>query len=305
MNIASIDIGTNTAILLIAKIKNRKLYPIYNQYETPRLGKGLTIQGEIADEKIELLIKILTQFKLKIEEYNCTEIIITASNAMRIADNSDKIISTVKEKLNLDIKIISGEQEAKLSFLGGSSAFPKINQKIIIDIGGGSTEIIFGDNNKIFYKNSFSVGTVSLTEKFLSNTPYTPNVKESIYNHLDSIFNELKSTIPKGIPTIAVAGTPTTLFCMSNKLKDYDENKVEGTLLEYKELLKLSNLLFLLTPKEVKQIYGNVVLGREDVILAGSLILLYLSETFLLDSIYISGRGLRYGSIISYINNLM
>ncbi len=304
MNIASIDIGSNTAILLIASIEKGKLYPLYNQYETPRLGKGIDINGKITDDKIELLLKILKQFKRKIEEHNCRKTIITATNAMRVANNSEEIISKVKNDLALNIQIIPGEKEAELSFLGGSSAFPNINEKVIIDIGGGSTEIIYGNKNNILFKHSFQVGTVSLTEKFLTNFSDKLNIKEKIYNHLDSIFTLLKTNIPKGVATIAVAGTPTTLFCMSKGLQEYDENIVEGAFFKYNELLNISKILVNLAPIEVKQKYGNVVNGREDVIFAGSLILLYLAELFFIDSIYISGRGLRYGSIINYINNM-
>ncbi len=304
MNIASIDIGSNTAILLIASIEKGKLYPLYNQYETPRLGKGIDINGKITDDKIELLLKILKQFKRKIEEHNCIKTIITATNAMRLANNSEEIISKVKNDLALNIQIIPGEKEAELSFLGGSSAFPNINEKVIIDIGGGSTEIIYGNKNNILFKHSFQVGTVSLTEKFLTNFSDKLNIKEKIYNHLDSIFTLLKTNIPKGVATIAVAGTPTTLFCMSKELQEYDENIVEGAFFKYNELLNISKILVNLAPIEVKQKYGNVVNGREDVIFAGSLILLYLAELFFIDSIYISGRGLRYGSIINYINNM-
>ncbi len=304
MNIASIDIGSNTAILLIASIEKGELYPLYNQYETPRLGKGIDINGKITDDKIELLLKILKQFKRKIEEHNCIKTIITATNAMRLANNSEEIISKVKNDLALNIQIIPGEKEAELSFLGGSSAFPNINEKVIIDIGGGSTELIYGNKNNILFKHSFQVGTVSLTEKFLTNFSDKLNIKEKIYNHLDSIFTLLKTNIPKGVATIAVAGTPTTLFCMSKGLQEYDENIVEGAFLKYNELLNISKILVNLAPIEVKQKYGNVVNGREDVIFAGSLILLYLAELFFIDSIYISGRGLRYGSIINYINNM-
>ena len=304
MNIASIDIGSNTMILLIAKIENKKLHPLCNMYETPRLGKDLKINGEIRDDKIEELLKILLNFKKKINEFNCAETIITATNAMRIAKNSGQIIKKVKQKLNLDIKIIQGEKEAELSFLGASSGFPEIKQKIVIDIGGGSTEIIYGNKENLFYRHSFQVGTVSLTEKYLTKFPYSANIKDIIYNHLGNIFAPVKDNIPLSIPTIAVAGTPTTLFCMINNMRNYDEEKVEGAQLSRNELLDISNKLVSISPNIIKQSYGDVVKGREDVIFAGSLILLYLSEVFLIDSIYISERGLRYGNIVRFIDSL-
>ncbi len=304
MNIASIDIGSNTILLLIAKVEDHKIIPIYNQYETPRLGKDLKIGGKILDNKIEELLKILLDFKRKIIQYKCSKTIITATNAMRIASNSDEIINIVKSRLDLEIKIISGSEEARLSFLGASSAFPEINEKVVIDIGGGSTEIIYGNKNKIIYKHSFQVGTVSLTGKFLSSFPHDPKITDKINSYLKDVFEELKSNIANSLPTIAVAGTPTTLYCMSQNLKEYYEQKVEKSQLKYNELNNLSEKLLVLSPDEIKQKYGPVVYGREDVILAGSLILKYLSELALIDRIHISGRGLRYGNIMDCIDNL-
>ena len=140
MKIASIDMGSNTVLLLIAQIENKKLLPIINRYFSPRLGKDLSIGGRISESSMNKLFEVLEHYKELIEEYDCRKVIISATNAMRIASNSQDIITLVKEKYNMDIEIISGDEEARLSYLGASSTLPNLTKKMVIDIGGGSTD---------------------------------------------------------------------------------------------------------------------------------------------------------------------
>ena len=304
MNVASIDIGSNTVLLLIASINEKTLLPIINIYESPRLGKGLLIGGVILEDRISELMQILKKYKRIIKEYNCTKTILTATNAMRIASNSDDIIQRVKNELGFEIAIIPGEEEAVLSFMGASSSFTELKEKIVIDIGGGSTEIIYGNQSGVIYKHSFQTGVVSLTENFIGAFPYSNNSLIKTENHLSNLFKELNLNIPKGKTTIAVAGTPTTLSCIKQNLKFYDEDKVEDSFLTSADLNELHHKLGLLSGSEIKTNFGAVVNGREDVIFAGTLILDFLRRMLKVDGIYVSSRGLRYGNIIRYINNI-
>lgn len=301
MNIASIDIGSNTVLLLIASIQNNSLIPIINMYESPRLGKGLNHGGIIDCDRIDNLLIILAEYKRLAEQYECTKIIVTATNAMRIASNSIDIINKIKNELNLNVEVISGEREAELSFLGASSSLPHINEKLVIDIGGGSTEIIYGKTSEIFFKRSFPIGVVNLTEQFLGSFPHSIESLDDTKKHLKNIFSILHSAIPKKIEVIAVAGTPTTLSCIKQNLKIYDENKVEGSVLVRKDLNKIFEEMVNLSPAEIKSNFGSVVNGIEDVLLAGLLILQHISKVVDTDIINISSRGIRYGNIINYI----
>ena len=226
MIIGSIDIGSNTVLLLVAEIINKKLIPILNEYMSPRLGKGLKENGKILDDRVNHLLDILREYKKICESHNCERIIISATNAMRIASNSKDIIDIVRAKLGLEIKVISGAEEAKLSYLGASSTFKEFPKKIVIDIGGGSTEIIYGEQSNIKFKNSFKVGVVSLTESFLNEFPHPQKNILSLQNHLDRIFESLTNTIPNSVPIIAVAGTPTTLSCIKLKKSEGGTDKL-------------------------------------------------------------------------------
>jgi len=165
MNIASIDIGTNTVILLIAEIRDKKIIPLRNEYRIPRIGKGLLPGKEISTEREKELIRILTEYKSYIEQYNCEAVLTIATNAFRIASNAAEIINKVNGNPGIEIRVISGNDEAGYSFLGALSDFDDEKESLIIDIGGGSTELIYGRSGRIKYKNSFLTGAVSGTEK--------------------------------------------------------------------------------------------------------------------------------------------
>src|ERR1035437_4630658 len=121
MNIASIDVGTNTVILLIAEITGNKFTTLYNEFRIPRIGKGLNPGGKITKEKISELLNILSGYKTIIDKYNCDKILAIATNAFRIASNAMHIIEKVKNETGINIEIISGTQEAEYSFLGAVS----------------------------------------------------------------------------------------------------------------------------------------------------------------------------------------
>ncbi|MBK8946405.1 MAG: hypothetical protein IPM32_14210 [Ignavibacteriae bacterium] len=304
MNIASVDIGSNTVLLLIAKIENKNLIPLLNIYKSPRLGKDLIPGKKILDDRINNLLEILTLYKIKATKYNSQKILLKATNAMRIASNSDDICTLVKSKLDLDIEIIDGKTEAEFSFLGASSTFPQFDKKMVIDIGGGSTEIIYGNFKEIYFKHSFQTGVVSLTEKYFNIRPISQNDISKAEDFLNKLFIEFASNIPDNLNSIAVAGTPTTLSCIKQNLKDYNEKKVEGSFITLNELIQLKEKIAKILPDEMNANFGNVVEGRQDVLFAGILILESIMKLKKLDKIFVSGRGLRYGIIIDYINKL-
>lgn len=304
MIVASIDIGTNTVLLLLAEIdvNSGNLKTIKNLYSMPRIGKGVVSGGSISEDRISLLFKILAEYKKEAVLHNADKIIISATNAFRIAANGTEIVEKAKTELGLDINIISGNDEAEYSYLGGASA-AKGNKVLVVDIGGGSTEIIIGEKGKILFKKSFQIGVVTLTEKFIDeNPPSDKNIKD-MNAFIAKVFSELVLFGDKDISAVAVAGTPTTLSCIKQQLKDYDDNKVEGSILTLDDLQILSGKIASQTHDQIKNNYGSVVAGREDVLLSGILILHALSKILKLDEIIVSSKGLRYGAVVNYIRN--
>lgn len=302
MIVASIDIGTNTVLLLLAEVdKNTgELKTVTNIYNMPRIGKGVIKGGNISDEKIEMLLNILKEYKAEAEKYNAGKIIITATNAFRIAANGKTIVEKVKKELGLNIEIITGDEEANYSYLGAASAGKNDSKKLVIDIGGGSTEIIIGEEKEIIFKKSFQLGVVTLTEKFITQSPPTKDNINKIDDFITDAFKELKDFAKNKLSAVAVAGTPTTLSCIKQNLKDYVDEKVEGSILTKENLKNFATEIATQTNEEIKENYGSVVAGREDVLLSGTLILKTLSEILNIDEIIVSSKGLRYGAVINY-----
>lgn len=305
MKIASIDIGSNTVLLLIAEIEkeNKKLIPILNLYRMPRLSKGLNSSNMIMDSSIDSLITVLKEYNSTIKDNNCDHVIVNATQALRVANNSDFIIHKIKSEFELDVNIIPGEREAFLSFLGAQSAFESNESSIIIDIGGASTEVIYGVGTDISFQNSFPIGVVTMTEKYSLLSSEKRDLSR-LENYILSLLKEVATLRNSNSRVIAVAGTPTTLAAAKQNLNDFSETKVEGYKLTRDDLTKFINSFTTLSPQDIRQKYGKIIEGRQDIILAGTLILSHILELLNKEYLYTSGRGLRYGAVIDYINSI-
>ncbi|MCF8240244.1 MAG: hypothetical protein K9J16_02580 [Melioribacteraceae bacterium] len=306
MNIASIDIGSNTVLMLIAEVdlQTKHLSTIKNYYEMPRLAKGLKSSGRISDEKIYSLYKILNFYKSEIEKYKCGKVIATATNAFRIAKNANEIINKVKKKFDINIDVIEGQDEAVYSYLGASSLSKENQLNAVIDIGGGSTEIIIGQGKEIIFKKSFPDGAVSLTEQFIKNDPPVESEINQIENYIKDTFKELTRQVYDNLFAIAVAGTPTSLSCIQQKLTTFVESKVEGHVLSSDDLSDLSNLLKSKSSKQILNDHKEVVKGREDVITSGAILLKEIANLLKTNRVTVSGKGIRYGAVINFMNNI-
>lgn len=300
MTLASIDIGTNTVLLLVADIdKDKKIIPVLDEQKIPRIGKDVFQTKLISSEKEKLLMDILKDYKSICNKHKAEKIIAAATNAFRIAENGNIIAEKIKNELGLDIEIISGEEEAFLSFLGASE-----NNKtnLLIDIGGGSTEIIIGKNSEIFYKKSFQMGVVTAVEKFLLSSPPSKKELEDFYDSLNREFN-FSFKIESIDRIIGIAGTPITLALMLHGINNYNESEVEGVELSSHDISKLVGKLKEYSSAEIKDQYKSVVEGREDVILAGAIILEFLLAKLNTEKITVSTKGLRHGLIKNYFKD--
>lgn len=301
MNIASIDIGSNTILLCIANLdlNENKLNFIREEHRIARLGENLNQTKNISKERFEILISILIEYKEIINYYSCEVILAIGTNAFRIAKNANEIIQEVYEKLGIKINIISGEDEAYLSFLGATYNRDQDLKSLVIDIGGGSTEIIIGKNNLIQFKKSFQLGVVTLTEKYIKQYPVEKNILIKLSEEIDNILSGY-SFIQNIDISIAIAGTPTTLACLKNNLTKYEEEKIEGEKLTKSDLQNFINVLSSKSIEQIKSDYGEVVKGREDLLLTGTIILLNIINKFSLDKVIVSIKSLRHGVIIQY-----
>lgn len=305
MNIASIDIGTNTVLLLIAEVDpvNLNLKPLLNIHRMPRLGKGVNDGSMIGSDKVDELKRILLLYRNTAVEFNVQKIIVTATNVFRIASNARNICKEIEKEFDLKINIVSGEEEARLAFLGAISTTDDHKEFLVIDIGGGSTEIIVGTRDCFTYRKSFQIGAVSATEMFLSNDPPDQVEIKRLEQYLLSTFSELKKLHTDGYYSIAIAGTPTTLACIKNNLTDFNDKVIERSELNLSEVRNIIDTLSKMTSRQIDEKWKKIMRGRADIILAGSLILFNLMKLMRLDKLYTSSRGIRYGAVIQFLSD--
>jgi exopolyphosphatase/guanosine-5'-triphosphate,3'-diphosphate pyrophosphatase len=304
MTIASIDIGTNTILLLIVKVNSEinKIKVIFEDQKIPRIGKWLKPGFPISKKKEELLVEILESFKTIARKFECERIIATATNAFRIASNREALVERIREQLDIEVNVVEGNEEARLTFLGCTYHLDPRKKYAVIDIGGGSTEIISGSKDKIDCDTSLQLGVVSLTEKYFLNDP--PSV-----NEVNLVRSEIQFQLKKSVnnslnyeKVMAVAGTPTTLVCIKKELEIYDEQSIEGAILSYDEVKEFSEKLSLMSSKNIKHLYKSVVDGREDVLLTGTILLEEIMTYIDVDEVAVSTQGLRYGAVYDFLS---
>ena len=295
MKVAAIDLGSNTFLCLIAEVSKSAIIKVYSDtVETVRLGQGLDKTKKFHPEALQRAESSLKKFSEIIKEHRPEKIMAVATAAAREAVNKEELFAIAK-KYNLPLEIISGDIEAAITYQGAISGFNTKDQNLmVIDIGGGSTEIIFGREKNLLKGQSLNIGCVSLTEKFITSQPTGDLEIQKLYEFIDFDIKKAKTIMPVDFSLdqiIAVAGTPTSLAAA--ELGYFNPDKIDGYILTEEKLeIWLKN--FKISTIEEKITMG-IPKGRADVILVGSIILLRTLKLFGLKQIVVSTRGVRYG----------
>jgi exopolyphosphatase/guanosine-5'-triphosphate,3'-diphosphate pyrophosphatase len=292
--VASIDIGTNTILLLIAEVGGEKIKPLFEMETVVRLGEGIQENGILTKEAMNRGIETLSQYLGRCQAMKVQKIFAVGTSALREAKNSAEFLRLVKEKLNLSIEVISGEEEARLSFSAVSRDLGEVNEPIlVVDVGGGSTEFILGRGNQINQWISLPLGSVRFTEQFLHSDP----VQEEEWKAMEKKIRELLVQIPHSqepLSMVAVGGTATTLASVEQGLDEFIPEKIHHFLLK-KEALRNQLLLYRSRTIEGRRKIPGLPVARADVILAGGAILYLTMEELNCPSVLITCHGVRYG----------
>lgn len=290
--LAGVDIGTNTILMSIAEKSEDGIVNLISDYhEIARLGEGLNQSGNINENAIKRATDILKKFRAYCENEEVSEIRAAGTSALRDASNNRAVISVLSEALGSPIKVISGDDEARLSFLGSSNS---LSNTIVIDIGGGSTEIIRGFNGELEWLKSFQVGSVRLTEKYFSHHPPHKNEINEARDHLRDLFGALITAENTNI--YGIGGTFTTIAGIARNLTEFESNVLNG--LELK-LTDFESVLDNLLSCSIGQIIDKYHIhpGRADIITAGTLIAIESLKALSAVNCIISTNGLRTGLI--------
>ena len=297
---AIIDLGTNSLITVIAEKRNNEINILNENYQIIRLGEGLAESGNISDNAISRCISGFEKVKDILEKFNVEKITCVATSALREAKNGNKIIQLLQNKFDIRIQIIDGKKEADIVASATKNEFSLKNKNILIfDIGGGSTEVIFLQNNVIKESKSFKIGAVRCTEAFLKSDPPNRIEIEKFENHLDEILAKLpKFKVGEGI---GIAGTVTTLSAVNLKMDEYNSNIIHKSCISDSEIEDIKNKFEYSNLKQRKKIKG-LDSKRAEVILAGTIICKKIMEKYKLEKILVSDRGLRWGLLYQEIN---
>ncbi len=298
MRVAAIDIGTNTVLLLVADVENGMLHVVRDDHAIARLGEGVDRTQTINEAAYKRLIEILRIHRHTTQELHCDKISAITTSAMRDAKNRDDIIRRANLDTEIEIELLSGEDEARWTYRGAILGMENIGDRIaVVDVGGGSTEISFGNGREFISGTSFNMGAVRITERFFSGGQ-APSEKEKATTFVREILSE-DSDLHKSslaIDTlVAVAGTPTTLAAMHLNLPSFEAKEVHEHILTRDNIEELSSVLFSITSEQLLQRYPSVNKARADILPGGTLILREIMDHLNMPQITISTQGLRYG----------
>lgn len=297
---AGIDIGSNSIRLIIAEVENNKIKNIiYQEKATTRLATNINKTGILAEEPFKKSIDVLAGFRKALDKYNVAKIKTVATSAVREARNGEEFIKAA-ENAGIEISIISGKEEGMLEYLGVCSGFDAGSHPLILDVGGGSSEIIYMQENNELHTESHKIGVVKMADMFDFQNGNNETL-EKCKAYIKEFFKDV--TIPNNIQNfIATAGTATTLAAIDMEMTEYDFNKVNGYKISKEKVIKILNKVYS-TPYNKRLEIKGMDKGREDLIIPGILIILEILSKTSIDIITVSDFGLREGAVVRAASN--
>jgi exopolyphosphatase/guanosine-5'-triphosphate,3'-diphosphate pyrophosphatase len=309
MRVAVIDVGTNTVRLLVAEPVGMAGYrPLFAGQEITRLGRGLLPSRELQPDPIRHTIRVLRRFREEAEARGAICTLAVGTSALREATNRTAFLASARDEAGIEISVISGEEEARLTLLGVRAGLPRASARLVMmDIGGGSTEFVHAEGADILAVVSTGLGVVKLTEAYLRADPPTEtelaSARETIALRLARVRAEELRDIAPHDTLVGTAGTVTSLAAIDLRLFPYDPDRVTGHELTRDRVAALLRELTLLPLADRRQIRG-LEPARADVIVAGCLICLAAMDVLGFSRLTVSDGGLREGILLDLIRRL-
>jgi exopolyphosphatase/guanosine-5'-triphosphate,3'-diphosphate pyrophosphatase len=297
MHVAVVDIGTNSTRLLIADVGG-SVTELLRESIVTRLGEGVDATGRLGEEPQARVFAALERYAAAIAEHRCEASAAVMTSAVRDAENGGAFAATVRDRYGLEGRTLSGDEEAAFTYAGATAARPPGDptERVVIDIGGGSTEIVCGARGALGFHVSTQIGVVRHTERHLHADP--PAAAE-----LDALAAAVDAGVAAAVPedvraraeaAIAVAGTATSCAAIDLALETYDTARVEGHVLSHARLEALLERLAALPLDERRRVTG-LHPDRAPTIVAGVVILTRVLDAFGLDRVEISDRDILWG----------
>src|SRR3954467_9133647 len=209
--VAVIDVGTNSTRLLVADVTEGRVSPLERRSTVTRLGRGVDLSGHLAGEAIEDVCMAIGGYIGMIEELEAETIDVIATSAGRDADNGSAFVAELRERFALSARVLEGEEEARSTYLGATAEAPPSESTLVVDIGGGSTELVVGQGSEVSFHDSLQIGVVRHSERPISSAPPPASDREELAPDVRGLIEASVGTGVAATHGIAVAGTPTSL----------------------------------------------------------------------------------------------
>lgn len=295
---ASIDLGTNTCLMLLAEIESGEIKKVLGDYaRIIRLGEGVDQSRSLQPKAIERTLTCLAEYREIISEAGILpgEVVCVATSQARDASNGKAFFDKVEEECSFRFSVLSGKDEARLSFMGSLLPGMDASHYAVVDVGGGSAEFVTAQEDR-----SVDLGSVRFTERYLKSDPVTDDEYMICLDKIDNKLETLKgwrNSIPADMQMLAVAGTATTLASWHLRLKEFDAKMVEEVQLTKEDLHRMVEDLKSMTIAERREQVG-IEPKRADVLLAGAMIMWRTMGKLRFPNCSVSARGLRYGVLM-------
>ncbi len=298
IRVAVIDVGSNSSRLLVADVEDGRIVPVQRRSRVTRLGRGVDLSGQLAAGAIEDVCAAIGEYVTEIGELGAERVDAIATSAVRDASNGGAFVAELRERFDLSARILAGEEEARLTYLGATSEhFPEL-PTLVVDIGGGSTELIVGQGREIAFHTSLQAGVVRHTERYVSSDPPKAAELEALATDARGLIERATAGAPGAEEGIAVAGTPTSLAAIELELDPYDPTRVHGHVLELPSIQRMLSRLAAAPLAERVKIVGLHV-DRAPTIVAGVVILVEAMRAYGLQRITVSEHDILYGAALA------
>jgi exopolyphosphatase / guanosine-5'-triphosphate,3'-diphosphate pyrophosphatase len=301
MRVAVFDIGTNSTRLLVADVEDGRITELERRTTVTRLGEGVEATGRLADQAIARVSDALAAYREAIDRHGTERVVAVATSAMRDAENGPAFRDEILSRFGIDARTISGDEEARLTFLGATAGRDPGGETLVVDIGGGSTEYVTGrPGDDPAFHISTRMGSVRHTERHLHGDPPAPEELAALAEDARAV---VEAEVPRDVRErvdegIAVAGTATSLAAIDQALDPYDPEKVHGYRVSRASCERLLARLAALTVDERRDVRG-LHPDRAPTIVAGAAILLESIRSFDLDEIEISENDILHGAALA------
>lgn len=289
-----IDIGTNSVLLLLAERQSDGTLRVErDESRVTRLGQGAAASGHLHPDAIERTVAVLAEYRRLADAAGATTVVPVATEGLRMASNQGDFLARARDALGLDVRLISGDEEAELSYLSVAREEPPGPLRVV-DIGGGSTELVLGEGERVLSRCSHRVGSVRLTEQCIDSDPPTPKALRAME---DAVAQALASQPVAPAETLhGLAGTVTTTAALLLGLETYSRDRVDGSRWTTAEVGELRDTLARETLAQRSQ-RPCLPAGRADVIVAGTTILWMVLQHCGASTLVVRDRGLRYALV--------